>query len=110
MARLGIKPRTPDLRVWCPTNCGTGPAYPFSLIIQTQHANANFLQSDRSTASRSWLLYMDKPPEPEFRSYMNFLCGDTQYNREYSVIDDQVKIIKMKFIFVDFIDATHSLT
>ena len=34
VARPGIEPRTPDLRVWCPTDCATRPgALPFGRIL-----------------------------------------------------------------------------
>ena len=58
------------------------------ITIPTQLLNANFLQFGWSRVSGKRLLYIDISPDSEFGKY--FLCGDfrdTQYNREFSVID-----------------------
>ena len=65
------------------------------ITIPTQLLNANFLQFGWSRVSGKRLLYIDISPDPEYGKY--FLCGDfqdTQYKREFSVIDDQVRIIR----------------
>ena len=55
---------------------------------------------------RKRLLHIDEYPEPEFRNY--FVCGDfqdTQYDRECSVMDDLVGIIRNEIYFVNFTDV-----
>ena len=53
VARPGFEPRTPDLRVRCPTDCATRPGGPFSsLLFIGHHAGSKFTRTDRNGSFR----------------------------------------------------------